>query len=387
MLKVFLTGATGCLGGELLVRLSQRPEVERVLCLVRGESTERVQQRLRNVFQLHGQSFPEHRLLAVPGNLLDEDLAGRLARCRELETTQLVVHAAANTSFLSQNDAIVRETNIVGLGRLLQWAERLPDLRSFVHVSTASICGRDLTQRNVMEGDSPDPSASQLVSYTASKLNAEMLVRERLPADRVLIARPSIILGDSRGWAPRSDPVLWAMAAINQLRLVPVDAHAPLDIVPVDFAADAILRLIFSRRRHDVYHVSSGPRCATSAGELALALSQSFGLLPPFRFVPSEMSGELAKRIRRRVAGPSRLGEMDQYLDYWARAWGDARRVRAVLAALRPYFRFMELGQTFDNERLLRDTGMKPPPPAHLYMQLCMAHLARIDVLRGAMDP
>jgi thioester reductase-like protein len=385
-INVLLTGATGLLGGELLVQLSGRPEVATVACLVRGE-VEKRQQRLRRVFELQGRAFPKRRVVAVAGDLLDVNLAGKLASRRELERTQVVIHAAANTSFLPQNTATIRETNIAGLGRLLRWAEQLSDLRCFVQVSTASLCGRDLTHRNLHEDESPNSSANHLVSYTASKADAEMLVRERLPADRLLVARPSILVGDSRGGVPRSDPVLWAVAAINRLRLVPVDAEARLDMVPVDYAARAIVELLFAVRQHDVYHVSSGREGATSARELATSLRSAFTKLPPFRFLPSESFAELASRIRRGSLDASRLGEVKVYLEYWSRAFGSKRRALALQTALGPYFRFMGLGQTFDNRRLLGDTGLTPPPTAHVYLRQSMEQLATIDVFRGALDP
>ena len=385
-LHVLLTGATGFLGGELLFQLSLRPEVETIACLVRGE-VQNLQPRLRRVFEVHGHAFPEQKISAIAGNLCDERLPERLAAHSELERTQVVVHAAANTSFLSQNTDQIRETNVAGLARLLRWVERLPDLRSFVQVSTASICGRDSTHRNVLEDESPNSSANQLVSYTASKSDAERLVRERMPADRLLIARPSILVGDSRGWVPRSDPVLWALATMNRLRLLPVDGNARLDMVPVDYAATAILDLLFAERKYRVYHVSSGPEGATSAEDLATTLSSAFPALPPFHFLPSASFAELARWIRGRSGGAGRFGEVSDYRGYWRRTFGDERRTVALLAALRPYFRFMELGQTFDNRRLLGDTGLPLSLPAHVYLRRCMEHIATADIMGGALDP
>jgi hypothetical protein len=43
--------------------------------------------------------------------------------------------------------------------------------------------------------------------------------------------------------------------------------------------------------------------------------------------------------------------------------------------------------QLFDNARLLADTAIGPPEPAHSYMRRIRRHLQNIDVLRGALDP
>ena len=63
-------------------------------------------------------------------------------------------------------------------------------------------------------------------------MKGELLIREHLPAEKILIARPSIIMGDSRPIIPRSPVILWAMATINHLRLIPVNEHSQLDIIP-----------------------------------------------------------------------------------------------------------------------------------------------------------
>jgi hypothetical protein len=47
----------------------------------------------------------------------------------------------------------------------------------------------------------------------------------------------------------------------------------------------------------------------------------------------------------------------------------------------------MELGQVFDNSKLLSDTGMKQPLPAHEYIKNSVKYLEKIDVFEGAVDP
>jgi len=56
-MRVFLTGVTGFLGGELLVELSKKPEVSKIYCLVRALNEEKALLRLKRVFDLHGDYF------------------------------------------------------------------------------------------------------------------------------------------------------------------------------------------------------------------------------------------------------------------------------------------------------------------------------------------
>jgi hypothetical protein len=51
------------------------------------------------------------------------------------------------------------------------------------------------------------------------------------------------------------------------------------------------------------------------------------------------------------------------------------------------YLRFMELGQVFDNTRLLHDTGIGWSTPAHAYIGRSLHHMDHIDLRSGALDP
>ena len=56
-MQIFLTGATGLLGGELLVNLSKRKEIGKIYCLVRAASPEEANQRVLKIFKLHHDAF------------------------------------------------------------------------------------------------------------------------------------------------------------------------------------------------------------------------------------------------------------------------------------------------------------------------------------------
>jgi hypothetical protein len=58
-----------------------------------------------------------------------------------------------------------------------------------------------------------------------------------------------------------------------------------------------------------------------------------------------------------------------------------------LFAGLEPYIEFIELGQIFDNSRLLEDTDMGNSIPAHIYINNSIKFLDKIDVFEGALDP
>lgn len=81
------------------------------------------------------------------------------------------------------------------------------------------------------------------------------------------------------------------------------------------------------------------------------------------------------------------LYEHKEYLDYWLEYFGDNSKLRILFYALEPYIEFIELGQIFDNSRLIEDTQMGPSIPAHIYITNSARHFDAINIFEGAIDP
>lgn len=386
-MNIFLTGATGLVGGELLVTLSKRKEVGKIFCLLRSKTKEEALARLQNVFELHDDTFNENQIVPVLGNLFDDGLTDALKSAEELNTVDVIIHSAANTSFSRFNDDLVERANIGGLTKILLWAKELPKLNTFLYIGTATICGKDVKDRVVHEDESPNLDATHLVKYTYTKMQGEILLRQHLRPDQVLVARPSIIMGDSRPVMPRSPVILWAMATINHLRLIPVNEHAQLDIIPVNYAAEAIVALLFAERNHSVYHISAGEAGSTTALKLSKTLESYFDEMPPFNFISKAMLNQVKHWTRNRLAPESELYTYRKYLDYWHDTFQDKSKLRLLFTGLDPYLDFMELGHVFDNTRLLEDVGIANSEPADVYINNSMNFVEKIDVLEGAIDP
>lgn len=386
-MNILLTGATGLVGGELLVTLSQRTEVNKIYCLLRSASEEAAMERLKKVFDLHDDEFDETKVIPVLGNLFDDSLTESLKSKADLNDIDVVIHSAANTSFSRFNDDLVEKANIGGLTKILLWAKSLPHLKTFLYIGTATICGKDVKDRIIHEDESPNLDATHLVKYTYTKMKGELLIREHLPEEKILIARPSIIMGDSRPIIPRSPVILWAMATINHLRLIPVNEHAQLDIIPVDYAARAIVKLLFSKRKYHVYHISAGEEGATTALKLSETLSAYFDEMPPFNFINKTLLNQVKHWTRGRLAPDSELYTYRKYLDYWKDTFEDKSKLRVLFSGLDPYLDFMELGHVFDNTRLLEDVDVENSIPADVYMNESMRFVEKLDIMEGAIDP
>lgn len=387
MWKVFLTGATGFLGGELAVALSKLDSVEKITCLVRAKDDCEAVERLERVFALHEDLYDPRKVIAIRGSLTDEKLPIELAHHPRLKDINLVIHSGANTSFLSQKYAAVAETNIAGTQRVVQWASGLKSLDTFAYIGTATIAGAgpDVIGRTIHEDETPNLSARHLVGYTQSKMLAEMAVRAALPEEKLAVIRPSILVGDSRCVVPRSFDIAWIIVALRHLRMFFGDPDAACDIIPVDFAAQAIVTLLTGVRSHTTYHVSAGAG-STNCRTIFEAIGYDDSDVPELVYCPREHLALLKKWLRTGKNPDPALARYSKHLDYIQRGIG-RKKARMLLSGLDAYWQFIDLGQRFDNSRLLADTGIGIPEPAHTYLGRTVEYMEDLDPLEAAVNP
>ncbi len=242
-MHVFVTGAAGLIGGEVCARLADAGH--RVTALVRS-----------NPDVLANDGTPAAVAEVLTGDLsqdgmgLDPAVLERLAG--EID---LVLHCAALTRFDLDEDAY-RATNIDGTARALELARQAG--AGFLHVSTAYVCG---DRSGAIGEDDPLPTSGFTNGYEASKAEAEALVRTSgVP---FVIARPSIVVGDSRTGAIRQFDTIYAafkLIAEGRVRHMPVSRGATLDFVPLDHVAAAMIALAekFDAAQGGAYHLVSG---------------------------------------------------------------------------------------------------------------------------------
>ncbi|WP_345955737.1 SDR family oxidoreductase [Mucilaginibacter sp. PAMB04168] len=386
-MEVFLTGATGLVGGEVLVNLSKRTEIEKIYCLIRAVSLDSAKDRLNKIFSLHGDEFDQRKVIPVLGDLFDEKLTAQLICDEQLAGITTIIHSAANTSFAKVKDDLVEKANIGGLTKILLWAKRLQSLDTFMYVGTATICGRDVKHRLVTEEETPNLKANHLVKYTYTKMQGELLLKQHLPENKILVVRPSIIMGDSRNVEPRSPVILWALATMNKLRLVPAEQYSSLDMVPVDFVANVMTQLLFVKRSYNVYHISAGNDACTSALQIANVFDNYFDDMLPHRFIGKGMLNSLKLWAKGKLPVGHELYQHYEYLEHLQYEFEDLSNLRILFAGLDPYIEFAELGQRFDNSRIVKDLGITPSQPGHVYIHNCLHYIERINLLEGAIDP
>jgi thioester reductase-like protein len=349
---VLLTGATGFLGTELLARYLERTD-RTVYTLVRAESEEAADVRLRAVLDnlLGDTEAYVHRVVALRGDLCRPGLGLTAARREQLaEAVSDVVHCAASISFdLPLQDA--RDINVEGTRRLLELAALAQcrgGLSSFSHVSTAYVAG---DWRGPFGEDDFAGGQRFRNTYEQSKYESELLVRRHATTLPVQIFRPSIVVGDSlTGYTSAFNVIYSPLRAFAQGTYVaiPGRAAAPVDVVPVDYVADAIFGL--AGRPGTVHHLTAGER-ATTLGELVRLATSYF------------------ERSRPRMLSPGLYRRAVHPLLVW-RAEGSRRR---ALRRSETYFPYFDAHVRYENSRTraaLRPLGIEVPPIGEYFHRL-----------------
>jgi len=280
---VFLTGATGFLGMEVLARLLEQGDRE-VLALVRAPDDAGAEQRLDDVLSTLWEDPAPYRdrVTAVRGELTQRGLGLGERRDEVAERTHAVLHCAASISFdLPLPEA--RAINVDGTSRVLDFAleaQGRGGLERFLHVSTAYVSGR---HEGAFRERQLDTGQSFRNTYEQTKADAEQIVgmaKELGPA----IVRPSIVMGESdSGWTPAFNVLYWPMQAYARglFKELPALPSGRVDIVPVDYVANGLVYLL-DRREAGVFNLVAG-RNAPTVDELTTLASEYFGKpVPPF---------------------------------------------------------------------------------------------------------
>jgi thioester reductase-like protein len=262
---VFLTGATGFLGMEVLARLLEAGDRD-VVALVRAKDGPAAEARLDDVLaKLWRDPSPyRDRIRAVAGDVTSLGLGIQNGERAELaEEIGAVLHCAASIAFdLPLEEA--RAINVEGTREVIGFAREakaLGRLERFVHVSTAYVSGdHDGTfGEDQLEGEQQFRN-----TYEQTKLEAERVIAE---ADDLApaVARPSIVMGESdSGWTPAFNVLYWPLRAFSRgiFQRVPALAEGRVDVVPVDYVADGILYLL-DRRETGVFNLVAGSDAPT----------------------------------------------------------------------------------------------------------------------------
>ncbi|WP_161500994.1 amino acid adenylation domain-containing protein [Embleya scabrispora] len=245
---VFLTGSTGFLGTYLLDALLDDGLAEKVVCLVRAPNEDRGRRRLAARMRRYGldPTRLDERVTLVLGDLkqprfgLDEAAFDALS-----ESVDTILHAGSQVNF-AYPYAALRESNVGGTRTVLDLASR-GTAKILHYVSTiAVIAGFGVSGVDRVEEDEPLRFGDRIsLGYPESKWVAERLVAQAAQQGlATAVYRPYEITGTTDEGIWNTDTMMCALfRSIAETGLAP-DIPLPLDFVPVDYTARAIVHIL-----------------------------------------------------------------------------------------------------------------------------------------------
>ena len=352
MSKLLITGATGFLGGAVLARALSDSSFESILLLVRANTAGEGVARVRNNLANFGCN---ETLLAKINekNILLGDLAYSedFLNDERLSSVTHVINSAAVASF--GDNALIWKVNVEGTLKFVKRMADVSGLVRFVHVGTAMSCVPEAGTL-VTESMTRKPEEEHLVQYTWSKSTIEQLIVEQCPQLPLLIARPSIVVGHSEEGCRPSSSIFWVFRMALMLGKFMCAMEDKIDVIPVDYCAEALLLLTQHIELTDkVYHISAGDTGSTRFVEIDRAMAAALDQNPIYATYQQVDYSELVKNRRefKAIYGPC--------------------NERLMLRAMRLYGEFSMLNVRFSNKKLL-DLGMSPPPRFVDYINRCV---------------
>jgi thioester reductase-like protein len=305
---VLLTGATGFVGMEVLARYLERSDRDIVALVRAGDDLAarvRLDAVLRNLFGRGAERYGD-RVHAVAADLSAPGLGLSQYRREALaEQVSTVIHSAASVSFALPLDQ-ARAINLDGTRRMLELASLVQErggLDRYGHVSTAYVAG---TFEGRFKESDLEVGQGFRNSYEQSKYEAEQLVHERGSSLPYTVLRPSIVVGDRRsGWTAAFNVLYWPLRAFARglFTSVPAIPSAPVDVVSIDYVADAIHTLCETPGcEGETFHLTAGVNASTM-GEIAQHASRYFRrpmpkVVPPGDFLEGSIDAAALESSR-----------------------------------------------------------------------------------------
>ena len=221
---ILLTGAAGAIGRPLLSELARRGDVNRVYAI-----------------QHHDRVAEDDGICVVPGDVTaGPGLGLSAAHLGELASgITAIVHAAADTRFGVAAD-VAQRTNVGGTANVLAFADRCQKIDRLLALSTTHVAGRRTGR--IME-QQLEHAAGFVNQYEASKYDAELTLRSRMPDLPVAVCRISTAIGNSLdGSIARQGAIHHAVRLMyaGLAPMIPGSEQSPVDFVALDHVARAV---------------------------------------------------------------------------------------------------------------------------------------------------
>jgi long-chain acyl-CoA synthetase len=270
---ILLTGATGFLGTQIARRLFGDPS-HTIVALVRAENEEGAVRRLSRIWW----DWPElGRAIGDRVEVLCGDVSSPRLGLEEASYGTLVsrithiIHVAADLRLNAPIDEL-RRTNVQGTTNVLDLARVIHKdhgLTRFSHISTAYVAGG--RKGNVPEDALTDEFGFSN-AYELSKYEGELLIQQAKHELPISVFRPGMVVGDSRTGVIQTFNTLYfplRLYLTGRVRVIPTKPDLPVNLVPVDYVAEAVARLTFDPKAEGLnFHLTAPQESLSTASEL-----------------------------------------------------------------------------------------------------------------------
>lgn len=349
-MKILLTGVTGFIGGAVAVELAKQGLLSQTMFMVRAPNKSGALKRVQDslaIFQLIPSASELTEAQMICADMADE-ASLQQASWRDVSH---VIHCAALTTF--SNNPKIWELNVEGTLSLARAVYAGGGLKRWIQVGTAMSCGPDLVSPVSESWDSAAADKAHLVPYTKSKIGVEIALRS-ISGFPLIVARPSIVVGHSTLGCSPSPSIFWVFRMAFALERFTCAASEQIDIIPVDWCANALVALCLKLDlKHDLYHVSAGVNASNCFSEIDTAYAKASGTEP----IASRYEQVALENLRDLVPlFEAKLGKVNRIL---------------ILRALTLYGAFAKLNYVFENQRL-QGEGIALPPKFASYIEACV---------------
>ncbi|EMW3576255.1 SDR family oxidoreductase [Yersinia enterocolitica] len=362
MKTLLLTGATGFLGGAMLEKLLLENSDFNYLLLVRANTPEqgltRIRENMAKFYLPNGQLNKIDVSHILLGDLSEPD---SFINDPRIDGVTHVINCAAVASF--GNNPLIWKVNVDGTLAFGKRMSQVAGLQRFIHVGTAMSCTPDadtVVSEQVLSAEDD----AHLVEYTKSKSAIECLLAEECPGLPLVFARPSIVVGHTRLGCQPSSSIFWVFRMALMLRKFMCSLDDYIDVIPVDYCADALVCILLHPNLPDnIYHISAGEKDSVSFAQIDQAMSAASRQKPMGADYCQVEYGALVQ-MRNQLKG----------------IFGPCNE-RLMLKAMRLYGAFALLNVRFSNERLL-SLGMPRSPRFTDYIACCVESSVGVSIVQ-----
>jgi len=351
---IFITGATGFVGRNLVEKILTCNPSDRLFLLVRSQSQKTAESRIKEItdsFSYKCRKNALQKITVIKGDIcLKKFGMSNLLYNKFAKEVTHIIHSAATTKFTLPL-AEARSVNVNGTKNLMEFAKKANqsgNLRRIAHISTAYVSGK----RNgiILENDLEN-SQQFGNTYEQTKYESEIYIRQLMHELPITIFRPSIVIGNSKTGKTTAFNVLYYPLKLmyqGKLRILPGWNTIPMDVVPIDFVCDALYHIFLETNKGigETYHLTAGGSNSITTGKLA-----DFSI----KYFKKSQDARQFKSVR--FLHPLIVNVVLNILFFYT------RRLKKVLKIYEPY---LTVHRTFDNSntlQTLKEVNVTPPSP------------------------